>query len=177
MKKTLALGFCALLGIFFFATTSSHASDGAVATSVQSLPYPGILVDHPLYFIKETRDLAWLILTRDQDMKSDLLKHIADKKMSMALLLSDKGKWNLSVDVAQDSQEDLYKATHYAQEALKDETIVKEDLVDELKISCDLHQKALEDLQKTVPQGEKERIDVFLAKNEEIRKMIGELGK
>lgn len=65
-----------------------------------SLPYTGILPDHPLYFLKMIRDRIQLWLTRDTLKRADLLLHYADKRISASLDLAEKGKAGLAVTTA-----------------------------------------------------------------------------
>ncbi len=56
------------------------------------LPYPGILPTHPLYFFKMMRDQMVEALISDPVKRADFYITQADKKLSMALALSDAKK-------------------------------------------------------------------------------------
>jgi hypothetical protein len=56
------------------------------------LPYPGILPTHPLYFLKMMRDQIVEVLISDPVKRADFYITQADKKLSMALALSDARK-------------------------------------------------------------------------------------
>lgn len=85
----------------FAKTVSVHAQE-QVASLVQEatidypLPYPGILSDHPLYFLKKIRDsiLVWLI--RDPIKKIEFCILQSDKETSAAVLLFGKDKKSFS---------------------------------------------------------------------------------
>jgi hypothetical protein len=76
-----------------------------------SLPYPGMLPDHPLYFVKMARDRIQLWMSRDPLTKYKLLLNNADKRMAAALALAEKGKTGLAVTTA-------IKSEYYFQRAV-----------------------------------------------------------
>ena len=76
-----------------------------------SLPYPGILPDHPLYFLKMIRDRVKLWLTRDALARAELMLHYADKRVAASLSLAEKGKAGLAASTAT-------KAEMYFEQAL-----------------------------------------------------------
>lgn len=59
---------------------------------VYNLPYPGILPDNPLYFIKGIRDKILELVTRDNLKKAELYLLFSDKRVAMAESLAQKGK-------------------------------------------------------------------------------------
>lgn len=67
---------------------------------VYPLPYPGFLPDHPLYFLKMIRDRVRLWLTRDALARADLQLQYADKRVTAALALAEKGKIGLAASTA-----------------------------------------------------------------------------
>lgn len=78
-----------------------------------SLPYPGILPDHPLYFIKMIRDRVQLIFIRDPLAKAELMQHYASKRFAAALSLAESGKFGLAVSTSM-------KAAYYMERALNE---------------------------------------------------------
>ena len=79
-------------------------------TEEYSLPYPGILPDHPLYFLKMLRDRFQLWLTRDILTRAELLLNYADKRIAAALALAEKGKSGLAMTTASKAEKYLEKA-------------------------------------------------------------------
>ena len=63
-----------------------------VITVEYVLPYPGILPTHPLYLLKMMRDQIVEALISDPAKRADFYITQADKKLSMALALSDLKK-------------------------------------------------------------------------------------
>lgn len=64
------------------------------------LPYPGILPDHPMYWLKMIRDRVLLWLTRDPVKKSERLLLYADKRIGAAQALAEGNQLELAVSTA-----------------------------------------------------------------------------
>lgn len=62
------------------------------AKSEYALPYPGILPDHPLFFLKRLRDKILDMLIVDPLRKAEFYILQADKRLNMAIFLREKGK-------------------------------------------------------------------------------------
>lgn len=62
-----------------------------------ALPYPGILPDNPLYFLKVARDRILLFLTRDAIKKVQLNLLLSDKRLVMGQLLLETGNVELGI--------------------------------------------------------------------------------
>ena len=111
MKKNIfSFLFLVLLSLFFPLVNRSPVQIHAVVQSVPTptvtliqpvvtnmtveyvLPYPGILPTHPLYFLKMMRDQIVEALISDPVKRADFYITQADKKLSMALALSDAKK-------------------------------------------------------------------------------------
>lgn len=56
------------------------------------MPYPGLLPTHPLYFLKALRDRIIELLISDRVRKAEFYILQADKKLGMAVVLSEQGK-------------------------------------------------------------------------------------
>jgi hypothetical protein len=96
-----------------------------VTASDYALPYPGLLPDHPLYFIKMIRDRIQLWFTVNAEAKTKLLLHYADKRIASALVLAENGKNGLAVNTAMKAS--LYFDRAYKQSlSVADEAAVNE---------------------------------------------------
>ena len=82
-----------------------------------SLPYPGILPDHPLYFLKMFRDRIRLWLTRDSLSRAQLMLQYADKRVASSLALAEKGKAGLAGTTATKAEIYFEQALDEAQRA------------------------------------------------------------
>lgn len=83
------------------------------------LPYPGILPDSFLWPVKAVRDKAWLLLTRDNMKRANLLLLFADKRVGMAAALAQGGKANLAVSTATKGEKYLEEAFFEQEKAAK----------------------------------------------------------
>lgn len=76
------------------------------------LPYPGILPDHPLYWLKMVRDRIGLITVTGKTAKAEKLLLYADKRLGAAWALIDGNKLPLGVST-------LTKAEKYLEQAVQ----------------------------------------------------------
>ena len=137
IMKKLFLGFSVLLVISYFLTGSvnTFAKDTATILSVTPsvapdksnnnetqpatpaakveyvLPYPGILPDNPLYFLKATRDKIISFLISDVIKKAEFNLLTSDKRINAAWSLSTRGKYELAVST-------LSKSNNYLDQAI-----------------------------------------------------------
>ena len=114
MFKKILLGF--LVGLFFAGKVLAQNVD-------YYLPYPGILPDHPLYWLKMVRDRIGLVLTTAETAKAEKLLLYADKRLGAAWALIEGNKVPLGVST-------LTKAEKYLEQTvqLRDSFIDKDKL-------------------------------------------------
>ncbi len=151
MKKLLIL--LTLLFIFInplkvFAQDSSNASPSAVIEKVQyELPYPGLLPDNPLYYLKAIRDniLKFLISDPLKKTQFDLLQ--ADKRLVASQMLLIKGKGELSITTLSKSGNYFDDGIANIQKAKKQGDDVNAT-VDQLLKSSQKHQEVIREMQK-----------------------------
>jgi hypothetical protein len=74
------------------------------------LPYPGILPDHPLYWLKMVRDRIMLWTTRDPLQQYQRLLHYSDKRIGAAKALIEGGQPELGVTTATKAEKYLEQA-------------------------------------------------------------------
>lgn len=75
------------------------------------LPYPGILPDHPMYWLKMVRDRVQLLLTTNEVKKAEKQLLYADKRLGAGWALVEGNKIQLGVTT-------LTKAEKYLEQAL-----------------------------------------------------------
>lgn len=66
-----------------------------VSAQEYKLPYPGILPNHPLYFLKPIRDNILIFFTRNSLSRAELYLFLSDKRLATTKFLLDQGKGNL----------------------------------------------------------------------------------
>jgi hypothetical protein len=77
--------------------TASAGNQINISSNVNyTLPYPGILPDHPLYPVKALRDRILEFLIRDPQRKADFYLLMADKRLNMGIALTEKRNYELA---------------------------------------------------------------------------------
>lgn len=103
-----------------------------------TLPYPGLLSDNPLYFLKALRDMVVNFLISDPLKKADFNLLQADKRLNEGVMLFDKGKTKYSFAISA-----ISKAENYFDEAIRQTEQAKEQKKDIKDITDRLYQAAL----------------------------------
>lgn len=148
MKKLFAILFSILL--FGFTTHLAMAQDipliatptSQIINTSYDLPYPGILPDSPLYFLKALRDNIIGFMISDPIKKSDYDLLMADKRLVSAESLIAKGNNDLAITT-------LSKSGNYFDQALQQVVVAKrqgEDfapLVSKLIVAAKKHQAVI----------------------------------
>lgn len=115
MKKNCLLVF--LLIIFLLGSNISFAKDSPTKDEMVSqevnyeLPYPGLLPDSPLYFLRVIRDETVGFLISDPFKKAEFNLLQADKRLNAGIYLFNKGKISLALST-------ISKAENYFGEAI-----------------------------------------------------------
>ena len=150
MKKLFL--FFLLFNILLFSQKSfaqqSSPSALTVPTNVEySLPYPGILPDNPLYFLKAFRDNLVGFFVSDSLKKSDYDLLMADKRLVSANALIDKKNYDLAITT-------LSKAENYFDQAVQNVQLAKQQgedvnsLIDKLLTASKKHQQIINSMEK-----------------------------
>ncbi len=138
------------------------------------LPYPGILPDHPLYFLKGLRDRILEGLIVDPLRKAEFYILQADKRLNMGMFLEDQGKSVLMEQV-------ISKGEKYMEKAVSGLTLLKSSgaqvpasIIDRLEKSMTKHIEELETLATKAGEGQKTGLTASL---DLVQKLQGEVGK
>jgi hypothetical protein len=83
-----------------------------------TLPYPGMLPDHPLYFLKRVRDTILEKLISDPIRKAEFYILQGDKRLQMGMTLMDTGKGTLG-------ESTISKAEKYMEQAVSGLSVYK----------------------------------------------------
>ncbi len=81
-----------LLLFLFFVPTMVFAVTATTSKVSYELPYPGLLPDSPLYFVKQVRDWVMDKLVTDPVKKAEFYIRQGDKRLNMGVFLAQKGK-------------------------------------------------------------------------------------
>lgn len=139
------------------------------------LPYPGILPDHPLYFLKAIRDRLLDFFTRDYIKKAQLYLLFSDKRINMALYLTKKGKWRLAATTASKGEKYALKMVQMLEVSKKQGVSPEGDFVLKAKLSNEKHREAIETILKDTPQGERKALEEVLYLNRQVKERLATL--
>lgn len=132
MKKLVVL-----LLLFFLAVRPVGAAEYA-------LPYPGILPDSPVYFLKNLRDQTMLFFLRSKTQRSFYLLLMSDKRLGAGQVLVNTGKTSLGVTTLAKSQDYFKQAVNLADKNNR-------DLLSKLVVAGSKHQEVLGNLRSKAP--------------------------
>lgn len=154
---TFALG---VLGISIFRTAQPDYSfyqplpegnsQAFISQVKYELPHHGIMPDHLLWPIKAVRDQVWLSVTQDPIKRAQLILLFADKRISMADTLVQKGETSLGVSTASKAEQYL-EETFTEYEKADKEGAKTDEFLTKLTISSVRHRELLETFVKIVP--------------------------
>ncbi len=116
MLKTTLISL--IIGSFFLLFTLALAQETApyspTPTPVEyTLPYPGLLPDHPLYFIKHWRDAILSFLISDPIKKIEFQQLLAEKDLNASIYLAQQHKTDLTVTTLTQGIANLKKTENY----------------------------------------------------------------
>ena len=140
-----------------------------------TLPYPGLLSDHPLYVFKKMRDSILFFTTRDMLKKAMLYKQVSDKHISMAIQLSEKGKEELAIKELTRAEDYGAKIPVILKESKKQGVSPTNDFIMELYQSNAKHKEVITEILKKTTQPNVETFNTLLEKNEQIKNDIGSI--
>ena len=154
---------------------TTQSASLAVEESDYYLPYPGILPDHPLYWLKMLRDKIVLELTRDPQTRFERLLLYADKRIGAAEVLVKGRKFDLGVTTTLKSENYLEQAVQQLQQ-LSENNKATAMMKGQAENSTAKHRQILEKIKKetNIDQG---TINQMLQLNSKINKEIDSLAQ
>ena len=160
------------------ATPSGEATQSADLITIGTdyyLPYPGILPDHPLYWLKMLRDKIVLSLTSEPQSRFDRLLLYADKRIGAAEVLVKGRKFDLGVSTTLKSENYLEQAVQQLQQLSKNNKATAM-MKGQAEGAVAEHRRILEKIKKetNIDQG---IIKQMLELNSKIKKEITSLAK
>jgi hypothetical protein len=108
-------------------------------------PSPGILPDHPFYWLKMVRDRIYLIFTPNTQERLKLQAHYADKRLSAGYILITKGQTGLGVSTITKAEKYLHEALLKAEKLFESGSLSDQELRSLLKTAI-AHQAILSSL-------------------------------
>lgn len=155
-------------------------SSGATAVTpdqkvIYDLPYPGLLSDHPLYYVKIVRDRITEFLTRDNLKKAQLYLLYSDKRAAMAVTLATKGKNSQAIDALSKAEKYFLKITPLLKEAKEQGNSAESNFIETLKLSNAKHEELIGELIKALPTGFDEQLRQIEALNLQVKRDLESL--
>ncbi len=136
------------------AGTLKAASPTAQPKVNYSLPYPGILPDHPLYSLKMLRDRLVDFLIRDPLKKTEFLILMADKRLGAGKTLIESQKADLGQTTINKGEDYLLRAIETARLA-KEQGKDTSGLTEKLESSIAKHLEVLGEVLQKAPEQAK----------------------
>lgn len=166
-----------LAPVAFAATPSATPTPtAAVENKVEyALPYPGILPDHPLYFIKKFRDMLMEKLIADPVRKVEFYVLQADKNMNMGIFLAAKQKNSLAIETMTIAQKRMEMALASAMTLKQDGKEVPSNLIEKLTNALDKHKEIIREFQNNETNTQKEVYDSLVATINKLQEDVGKL--
>jgi len=154
-KALISLSFLVLtisipLTVYFFDSSLVKAENRVV----YSMPYPGILPDHPLYFVKAIRDQINLFFIRDHKKKAETYLLYSDKRFTASVLLLENGKEKLALDTLAKGEKYFFKIPFLIDQAKKQGQSFPKEFIEKIKTSNEKHAEIIDDFLKKVSEGQ-----------------------
>lgn len=157
--------------ILSYTQTSAYAGDKVA----YELPYPGILPDNPLYYAKIVRDRVLEFATRDHLKKAQLYLLLSDKRIATAQELAKKGKTKMAITAMQKAEKYALKIPPLLRTSKEQGVTPPEDFKMKIKQSNEKHAEVIDNIKRSLPQGELNTIKQAEDLNKEIRNDLNTL--
>lgn len=177
--KTRAILF--ILALFLFVISFPSLSFAVATTSPviekkpeYLLPFPGILPDHPLYFLKQVRDGILDRLIVDPLRKAEFHVLQADKRLNTGGVLVEQGKGSLAETTISKGEKYMERAARGLSAFKSTGRPVPASIIDKLTRSMEKHVEVLTGLIAKTSGNEKAGLTGSL---EFVKKLQGEVEK
>lgn len=159
-----------------FAQESSEDVLPASTVIEYQLPYPGLLPDSPLYFLKVVRDKIVGFLIFDPFKKAEFYLLTADKRLGAGISLVNKrfGKEDLAASTISKGENYFGEAISKVREA-KRQGMETKDILRKMSLAAKKHQEVLKELERKVPQNKKEGFKILQKRADDFEKEVNEL--
>jgi len=139
-------------------------NEGGMTIGYQ-LPYPGILPDSPIYFLKVARDQTMLWLIRDDGHRAFYLLLLSDKRMTAGESLINHSKKSVGAMSIVKSEEYFGQAVDFAMVA-KNKGMDTSDLFAKLTVSSAKHREVISQLSVKLSGKDSEQLTKARLQNE-----------
>lgn len=137
-----------------------------------TLPYPGLLPDHPLYFLKAVRDRVQDVFIVDRLENAKLYIHYSDKRANAARSLAEKGRNDMAITTMSKAEKYALKVPDLLKKTKKKDRV---EVIEQAKTSNQKHKQLIEEFLKELPEGDEVRITEILRINETVMRGLNDL--
>lgn len=142
--------------------TNLVATTAATLQSEYTLPYPGILPDHPLYKVKLFRDRLLDFLIRDPLKRSEFNLLMADKRLNMGMYLTEKEEYDLAEETVSKGEKYFVLALDEVKKAKDQGREVPRDLIQKLQTATTKHREVVTEIKSKSPENKQHGYDSSL---------------
>lgn len=145
MKNICIYAFLIFLLSSIGLTSSVYAADvGVKEASIEyALPFPGMLPNNPLYFIKSFRDMLIEKLISSDVKKAEFYILQADKRLQMSVALSSGDNKQMAETMRSDAFTYREKSFEILRVAIGNKSVVPRYVVEKLLVSSKKHKEVL----------------------------------
>lgn len=137
-------------------TTPTMSTQPAKTVQVYTLPYPGLLPNNPLYFLKSFRDVLLEAMISDPSKKSQFYVLQADKFLAMSQQAFEQKNWPMTLQTTQMSLASIDKALGVDTAAMKKGVDMSLFMIDRLKESATYRHTIIHSYIDNAPSAEKD---------------------
>lgn len=130
----------------------------AVAKVDYTLPYPGVLPDHPLYFMKRVRDAILEVLIMEPVRKSEFYILQGDKRLQMGIMLVEQKKFSLAETTVSKAEKYMEKAVVGLTTYKTSGGVIAPYVIEQAQKALAKHAEVLQELLEQVPEAQKNGI-------------------
>ena len=142
-----------------------------------TLPYPGILPDHPLYVLKNIRDKIMDFLIRDPLKRIEFNILMADKRLNMGIILSDQSKHEKAGSIITEAEQFMNYALAEGKKAKDQGREVRSDIIKKLEHSLAKHKEVINELLQKGPESVKKGYEKAVAIIQANQELVPSLSK
>lgn len=125
---------------------TQDASETKTSVIVYTLPFPGILPNHPLYFLKTLRDALIEKMITNDVKKAEFYMLQADKRLQMSIVLLGSENKELTVAMRSDALMYREKSLTLLTKASAKNKAVPRYVLEKLLLSAKKHEEVLQDM-------------------------------
>lgn len=178
MRKRLkpAIGTVLALLLLFISVLPAHAEETQPLPTVTpipnyKLPYPGLLPDNPLYFLKSFRDnMIGFFIGKPLD-KAEFMLLQSDKQIAASVMLAEQDKIPLATTTFSQAQ-DMFAEALKQTEAAKKQGVHTEEMTKKLREANQKHLLVLEEIHEQISERDKKRLQQERSREQSFSKSL-----